>query len=347
MYILLRHNTWKYIGLVSLIWLGAISAYSQDIQFSQFYSSPLFLNPAFAGSAHHHRFISHSRWQWPHLDAKYNTYNFTYDTYINEYKSGLGLMMTNDRQGSNSLSTTDIQALYSYELHLHEKYTFRAGTQVGFMTKYLDLSDKTFTDQYNNRGFDSNSSNGEELTNPRRNMLDISVGGIFYSQNAWVGLSGHHVNKPNQSFTNNVSPLPTKFALVGGYKIQLLHLKHMAYLEEEKEVSITPTFIYKFQGKSDQVDIGLYGQYDQLLVGLWYRGIPFKKYESNLQNNESIIAQLGWRFNSFSVGYSYDFMVSKLTKARPYGAHELNLTYVIIKHHKGVKPMKRLPCPHF
>jgi hypothetical protein len=33
----------------------------------------------------------------------------------------------------------------------------------------------------------------------------------------------------------------------------------------DEEKSITPTFMYKMQGKSDQLDVGLYGQYNQLL----------------------------------------------------------------------------------
>jgi type IX secretion system PorP/SprF family membrane protein len=325
----------------------AFKGLSQDVQFSQFYSSPLYLNPAFAGSAHHYRFITQNRWQWPGQDAKYNTYSFTADTYFNKYRSGVGLMVTHDRQGSNSISSTDIQLLYSYELHLNEKLTVRAGIQAGFITRYIDAN-KQFTDQFSNQGYDANTPSGEELLSPRKNMLDLSSGLILYSRRIWAGLSANHLNTPNQSFYSSVdpSPLPMKFSIVGGYKIPLVHNKHMAYLENEKDISITPTFLYKFQGKSDQVDVGIYGQYDQLLVGIWYRGIPFKRYE-DFQNNESIIPQIGWHFQNFSVAYSYDFVVSKLTGARPYGAHEINLTYIVIKRHKGAKPMKRLPCPHF
>jgi type IX secretion system PorP/SprF family membrane protein len=325
----------------------SINTMSQDVQYSQFYSSPLYLNPAFAGSSHHHRFITHNRWQWPMLDAKYNTYSVSADTYFNHYRSGAGLIITHDRQGNASITSTDIQALYSYELHVHEKYTFRAGVQAGYLSRYLDYGDKRFTDQHSNQGYDANTPSGEGILTPRKNMLDLGVGGLFYSQHLWLGLSAHHINQPNQSFSSdNPSRLPVRYSLVGGYKIPLVHPKHMAYLEDEKDISVTPTFLYKFQGKSDQIDFGLYGQYDQLLVGIWYRGIPFKNYNS-FQNNESMAAQVGWHFDNFSVAYSYDFVVSKLTGATPRGAHELNLTYIIVKHHKGAKPMKRLPCPHF
>lgn len=341
-----RNITLKLISVLTPSLL-ALNALSQDVQFSQFYSSPLYLNPAFAGSAHHYRFITQNRWQWPALDAKYTTYSFTGDTYFNQYHSGVGFTLTHDIQGSNSLSSTDVQFLYSYELHLNDKYTLRAGMQVGWMTRYVNYGGLRFTDQYSNNGYDANTPSGEELLSPRKNMLDLSSGMIFYSQHLWAGISAHHLNSPNQSFYDiGPSRLPIKFTFVGGYKIPLTQAKHMAYLEDEKDISITPTFQYKFQGKSDQVDLGIYGVYDQLLLGVWYRGIPFKRYNS-FQNNESVIAQIGWHFQDISIAYSYDFITSKLTGAAPKGAHEINLTYIIVKHHKGAKPMKRLPCPHF
>jgi type IX secretion system PorP/SprF family membrane protein len=319
---------------------------AQDIQFSQYYQAPMYLNPAFAGSAHHHRIISHNRLQWPNLDAKYTSFLLSYDTYFNHYKSGFGLMAAHDRQGPNSVSSTEIQAQYSYELHFHEHYTFRFGLQGGYVRRHIDAADRTFPSQYNNDGQIDGLGNGEALTNLNKHLLDVGAGGVFYSKHLWLGFAAHHINTPNQSYTGQSSRYPAKFSIMGGYKI-LLNNVHHAFFEETKDISLTPTFLYKAQGKADQIDIGMYLNYDQLILGAWYRGIPFKKYASNLQNNESVVAQLGWHFEHFSVCYSYDFVVSKLTQANPRGAHELNLTYIFFKDHKGAKPMKKLPCPNF
>ena len=161
----------------------------------------------------------------------------------------------------------------------------------------------------------------------------------------WV--SGDHLNLPNQSFVKNVSRLPLKGALTGGYKIILRKKKGSAYLEEAKEISITPTFHYKFQGKSDQFDMGIYGMYSDFIVGGWYRGIPIKRYREKIQNNESIILLAGYKFRSVSITYSYDLTVSRLNRYGSGGAHEINLTYIHHKINKKKKPMKRLPCPQF
>jgi type IX secretion system PorP/SprF family membrane protein len=180
--------------------------------------------------------------------------------------------------------------------------------------------------------------------------VDFSSGGILYSDRAWLGFSAHHINRPDQSFKGSgySSHLPVKFSFTGGYKILFSSRKFTENINgNNKIVSLTPTFHYKFQGQSDQFDLGLYGMYDQALVGVWYRGIPFiKQYESNLQNNESIVFLLGWRYQNFCLSYSYDFTISKLSNARTGGSHEINLTF-IKGHKKKVKPMKRLPCPSF
>src|SRR5690606_9578417 len=109
-----------------------------------------------------------------------------------------------------------------------------------------------------------------------------------------------------------------------------------------------PTFHYKFQGKSDQFDLGVYGIYDVLMLGFWYRGLPIvKQYRKEVPNHESMIFLVGLKMKSFSVSYSYDVTVSRLAAASTGGSHEINLTYLHHKIQKKKKPMKRLPCPQF
>jgi type IX secretion system PorP/SprF family membrane protein len=319
--------------------------HGQDIQFSQFYGSPLYLNPGFAGSSHNYRGIFHQRLQWPSIEAKYTTSLFSVDGYSNQYKSGLGLLFLKDNQGSNIISSTEAAIQYSYELHLSSHYTFRAGMQLGYASRTLNYANLTFPDQHDNLiGLTGNPSI-DNMGSQTKGYVDFSPGGVFYSDNLFFGASAHHLNRPNQSIISGVSRLPTKYAFITGYKIPLIHKKHMAYLESEKDISITPTFHYKSQGKSDQLDFGVYGIYDMLMVAVWYRGIPVKHYERGLQNNESMVLLAGWSFNGIQIAYSYDFIVSKLRPAGTGGSHEITLVYVHQKHHKNAKIMKTLPCP--
>src|ERR1044071_7690959 len=92
-------------------WLLIFSAlltqwvFAQDPAFSQYYSAPLFLNPAFAGSTPSYRFISNYRNQWPGVGAGFKTAAFSFDMMLPELKSGVGLLFTSDQAGTASLKS--------------------------------------------------------------------------------------------------------------------------------------------------------------------------------------------------------------------------------------------------
>lgn len=345
----------KYLVISCLI-LNTVILNAQDIQFSQFYAVPLYQNPAFAGSAHTTRAMLHQRLQWIGLNginpdlkgSKYITSLFSVDHYIPEYKSGVGLMVFRDWQGGATLNSTNVALQYSYDIHLNSNWTFKPGIGASWVSRTVDYSALRFPTQYD----DSNlykSSVASPLAGfgNKVNYADFSSGGILYNDKVWFGFAADHLSRPNQSFLDGMSRLPIKYSLTGGYKFILRKEKSSAYLEAQKQVSLTPTFHYKLQGKSDQLDVGLYLLYGELMAGAWYRGLPVKRYENKIQNNESLILLVGWKMKDFSVSYSYDLTVSRLAVARTGGAHEINLTYYRHKHKRPRKPMKRLPCPQF
>lgn len=341
------------LSVVILFLLTSTKIIGQDIQFSQFYQALLYQNPAFTGSGHKNRIMAHQRLQWSGVgDAKYGSSKYitslvSYDTFFKKYSSGFGAQMFYDRQGDGQISAFDFSAMYSYELHINRHYSFRSGMQMGWSSRTIDYSLLTFPQQYSNSGFDNGIANPFSDVQSRKAYADISAGGILYTNEFWVGVSAHHLNTPNQSFIGSQSELPIKLALTGGYKFILRSdVSGLANDPSAEEVSITPTFHYKSQGKSDQFDLGIYGNYKNFLVGGWYRGIPFKKFDTKLHNNESFVVLGGFKTYNMSFTYSYDYTLSTLRVIGSGGAHELNITYIFAKK-RWTKPTKRMPCPNF
>jgi len=49
----------------------------------------------------------------------------------------------------------------------------------------------------------------------------IPSGVLIYSSKYWAGIAVNHMNQPNQSLTNNESPLYLKLSVHGGYKFDI------------------------------------------------------------------------------------------------------------------------------
>ena len=62
---------------------------AQDPIFTQFYSNPVYLNPAFTGSNKCPRIVSNYRNQWPGFSGDFITTSITYDQYVDAFKGGL------------------------------------------------------------------------------------------------------------------------------------------------------------------------------------------------------------------------------------------------------------------
>ena len=124
-------------SLVFLLSLLATLCWGQDIQYSQYYAAPLYLNPAFAGAELMGRVGFNYRNQWPSIEAQFTTFSAYYDTYLPEYNSGIGVHVMQDTEGASKLRSTSVSALYSYELRLADNLYFRPGFQASYIRREI------------------------------------------------------------------------------------------------------------------------------------------------------------------------------------------------------------------
>ncbi|SEJ57005.1 type IX secretion system membrane protein, PorP/SprF family [Dyadobacter koreensis] len=340
----------KRILPLMIMTLICLKGWSQDPQFSQFYANPLYLNPALAGGALAPRLTANYRNQWPALSANFVTASFGADVFLPNYNSGIGVQVTTDSQGLGNLKATDVALQYSYQINLNDVTSLRLGIQGGFASRSLDYYGLTFGDQFNNGGFTGNPSTDPFAQGgPNVSYADFSTGMMVYSDWYWLGLAAHHINRPNQAFSGTEARLPVKASLQAGLRIPFAGYTFLGN-EIDKEKSISPAILYKKQGKYDQLDMGLYVTIEPLVLGMWYRGIPFKKYEPSINNHESLVFLAGFRQDKFSIGYSYDLTISTLG-AGSGGAHEISLSYIFEpltpKPRRSRSSKHQLSCPKF
>ncbi len=158
---------------------GAVTA--QDPQFSQFYAAPLYLNPALTGGTGQARAGLNYRNQWPAIDANFTTLSAYFDYFIEDKRSGVGVIINQDREGLAGLRSTSLGLQYSYELQLTKDLGFLPGVRVGLFNRDINFGKLTFGDQFDPvTGQLINQSTAETFnTNSSKTFVDLSLGGVF------------------------------------------------------------------------------------------------------------------------------------------------------------------------
>src|ERR1700754_54125 len=192
---------------------------AQDPNFSQFFVSPLTLNPALTGKFNgDFRIAGNYRDQWPAISKAFVTSTASFDlpilrNSISELDTwGVGVMAMTDKTANGILSTNMISLTTAYHKGIDEDGLNQIG--IGFQgtynTKRLDGTKLNFEDELDQFGGWTIPS-GEPIDNRQVNLsyFDLSVGALFNGStdgynNYYLGVSGYHLNKPKESFTGNV-----------------------------------------------------------------------------------------------------------------------------------------------
>ena len=308
--------------LVGLFGIVFSELRAQDPQFTQFYANPLYLNPAFAGTARCPRICMNYRNQWPNLSGKYVTYSFSADTHLDALAGGVGLLVNTDDQANGTLKTTNISLLYSYQAVINREFSLKFGLQGTYLQKSLDVNSLHFGDMIDaRRGFVWNTK--EAIPSPNKRNADFSVGMLGYSKRYFFGFAANHITQPDEGLLG-LSKLPAKFTAHGGVIIPL---------EKGNESYLSPNILFQQQQKFTQLNLGLYYVKGPFVAGLWVRA------------GDAVIALIGIQNDNFKCGYSYDVTVSKLA-GNTAGAHEISVQLQFECKAKR-KKYRTISCPSF
>ena len=202
----------KYLVLICTFLLSG-SLMAQDPHFSQFFASPLTLNPAFTGKFDGQwRLAANHRDQWPSIPKAYVTTSASVDFPILKKKIpdgdifGIGLSGVSDASANSALKLNYGSISLSYHKSLDEEgyHTIGAGFQGTYSSMVLDITKLTFEDMLRQNGFTGTTN--DVLTNGKnQNYIDLNAG-LLYSgssngiNNFYLGASMYHINRPKVSF---------------------------------------------------------------------------------------------------------------------------------------------------
>jgi type IX secretion system PorP/SprF family membrane protein len=321
----------KSVFILTLILFTCIDLKAQDPELTQFYASPIYTNPAFAGTGSCFgggRVSLNYRNQWPSLPGSFVTTALSYDQHFDKIGGGVGVMLVDDRAGDGRLKSTSVSAVYSYQLRISRKFEMRFGMQGEFGSRSIDWQRLRFEDQINPQlGFVEPT--GEIFNYEPNNYANFSAGLVGYTKNFYAGFAAHNIIEPNISFWDNEDGIvPVRFTAHGGTIIPLDGRR-------VPETTLSPNVLFMMQEKFVQVNLGFYLNHGPLVTGLWFRQTG--------SNSDALIALVGFKKEKFRFGYSYDITVSGANAAAP-GSHEISVGIDWCAKQRS-KTYKNIPCP--
>ncbi|MET0300423.1 MAG: PorP/SprF family type IX secretion system membrane protein [Flavitalea sp.] len=335
--------------LIILILVQAPMLFAQDPNFSQFFVSPLTLNPALTGKFNgDFRAAGNYRDQWPAISKAFITSTISLDAPILRSKIseldtwGVGLLAMTDKTANGILSTNMISFTTAYHKGIDEDglNSIGLGFQATYNTKRLDGTKLNFEDELDQFGGWTIPS-GETIDNQQVNLgyFDVSIGALFNGStdgynNYYLGASVYHINKPRESFTGDIFyTLAPRVTLNAGGALPIGDRSRTIYLS---------SLVSRQAGASNIVLGGAVGfllngdeeRPNNFYAGLWTRF-------NNV--NDAVIPYIGLEFGDFRLGASYDVNISSLkTASQSRGGLEISLIYT-----RRPAEYKGVPCPRF
>lgn len=312
---------------------------AQDPQFTQFYSSRIYINPAFTGNTEYGRFSSQARIQWPALHG-YTTYGAYYDQNVMQINSGFGASILQDFSAQNALRFTKASFQYAYGFTVRRNLYARTGIGFSYNSLNVDLSRFTFNDQF----ITGSGITVDAFRFNRLRYADLAAGLLLYNERFWVGAGIFNMRNLGHKLDGAQNPFNTKLSLHGAYLIPVNKDIAGNFFKD-----LTVMGHFKTQWLYHQLDLAAYYGYSNFLIGVGYRSTYFKNNGTTQPNRDALMFVSGVRLEQFRISYSYDISVSRLY-TYSMGAHEIGLQYLIpSKNPQSRKKGSRrnIPCPDF
>lgn len=300
-----------YIVLLVLLFSNKVAS-AQDPNFSQFIASPLSINPALTSNGESSwRAMSNVRTQWVGIGSSYITQSLSVDGKLKKLDDdnylGIGGMVIAEKAMDGIFKSTYININTAYHLSLDNKGNGLA-VGLGYINNNtrIDFSQLSFDQQLSSIGFDRTLPAGEpSLSNAT--SFSSACAGIMYTydnDNTFLnlGAAGYRFVKSNRSVlddkTQYISPR---------YDI---HADFGTALNER--VNLNVSAVHMIQNGTSNTSIGT-------SFGLVQNSNDFNSEQLRMLNlgmfykiGNAIIPYVGYNYNAFQFGFSYDVNVSSV-----------------------------------
>ncbi len=312
------------------VWLCILTTqtFAQDHMYSQFFNSPLYLNPSLTGQFEGDiRLNMIYRNQWSGLGDNLSYISASADVNIPGFGGGIGLMFNRSSEGVAYLVKNNIAATYSYSVG-GDDFVTSFGIQAGLTNRTIDWSKLVFGDQVDMRlGYIPGSVSSAEFPDmTSKYFFDAAAGINMVYKSFMVGASFYHINKPNESFSGAEAKLPIRCTANASYRIPLSYNSGYGGRDDDGPYLI-PSVVYYQQDQFRSMSMGAQFKYRSVNTGVWYR-------TAGQGSPDAIVVSLifdlfgGSRSGEkLRLGLSHDATTSRLNYTNTSGTTEASVGY--------------------
>lgn len=292
----------KKILLLVFFFLSLLKATAQqDPHFTQYMNNMSVINPAYATATPAILNLgSLYRYQWAGIEGAPKTLTLFAHTPINQKIEG-GFSLVSDNIGDGAKKETNFFADFAYILQMNEKQKLSFGLKAGFSS----ISTNFNGFQLNSGDISTDKAFSENIN---ETVPNIGVGGYYFSDNYYVGLS-----IPNLLSAEHIKSSATSFG------------------PQEIHTYLTGGYVF---------DINEFFKLKPAAMAIFVKGAPVSvDLTANVLYNEKFELGAAYRFGdsasllmnvnvtpSLRIGYSYDYVTSNLSQFSS-GSHEIVLLY--------------------
>jgi len=325
-------------ALLSILALVGVSAgsWAQDVHFTQFFTSPLTLNPAQTGLTQNDwRASANIRQQWYTVsDNPYISGTVAFDMPLLRGKLpegdalGIGILGLYDKSGTGGLQNTTVGLSLAYHksFGMDKQHTVSLGVQGYMVQKSIQFDKLVFGDQFNPsmpegylNGTSQESFGNADLTYPDFNVGAMYSGRVAENATLYGGVSFYHLTRPEEKFLNS----GTSVKINSRYTANLGGSFNM-----NENTVLYLSAMYQKQGPASEFLIGgavgfvmnpghdEYTRNTVFYLGGWYR------------YGDAIAPYIGFEWSRMKFGISYDVtMSSAQNMTSGQGAWEFSVIY--------------------
>ena len=321
--------------LISVFSMVTVSeAFSQDVNFSQFFSIPLYFNPGTTGISTGLRARFLYRNQWPQLPVSYKSYYFSADVGDRQLPGagGIGIYVNSNNDGVGFIHDLQAGLTLGVRVKIISNLISQVGIKAGYGQRTISPNDFIWPEQLDKiYGFRENVPDPVIFNETKRGYPDFGAGGVLQFKNeggaisVTAGISVDHLFQPDISFfLDNPTYLSRKwvfhadvvYATEGGEGT-------MTSGGMKEGLKINPGILYQSQNGLSNLQFGLNALKFNFYLGGWIKTTLVAGPTSTF----SLMAGYRYVFSeemAIRFMYTYDMQMSK-NLAGTGGAHEISL----------------------